>query len=106
MLVPVGEPGPDVALEGLDGAVDAAVELLLREFGEPPLDPFSQDALVGVKCRCTRGWAGTHQGLLRRIKVQTDDVTDLVDEQRIFTDGTFGPGLLGAATRTPTEPGT
>ncbi len=38
VLVPVGEPGPDVAFEGLDRAVDAALELLLGQLSEPPLD--------------------------------------------------------------------
>ena len=37
VVVPVGEPGPDVAFERLDGAVDAAFEFLLRELGEPSL---------------------------------------------------------------------
>lgn len=36
-VVPVGRPGPNVAFEGLDGAVDSTLELLLRELGEPPL---------------------------------------------------------------------
>lgn len=34
VVAPVGEPGPDVAFGVLDGAVDTALELLLREFGE------------------------------------------------------------------------
>jgi hypothetical protein len=61
MFVPVSEPAADVAFEGLDRAVDATFELLLCELGEPPRSTrFSQDELVGVKCRRKRGCASSH----------------------------------------------
>ena len=37
VFVPVGEPGSDVAFEGLDGAVDTPAEPLVGQFAEPSL---------------------------------------------------------------------
>lgn len=54
-VVPVGRPGPNVAFEGLDGAVDSTLELLLRELGEPPLHQVQPRGSRRLKCRWKRG---------------------------------------------------
>lgn len=38
LVVPVGQPGSDVTFEGLERAMDPALEFLLCELGEPPLE--------------------------------------------------------------------
>jgi hypothetical protein len=40
ILVPLLDPGPDVFLQGLDVLVDAALQQLGGEVGEPPLSRY------------------------------------------------------------------
>lgn len=79
LVVPVGQPGPDVAFEGLDGAVYSALEFLLCEFGEPPLDQVQPRRAgrceVQVEARVCQQPLLDRQCLVRRVIVE--DQVDL-----------------------------
>ena len=55
VVVPGGDPLPDVVFEGLDGGVDAAADQFVGEQAEPAETWFIQDEPVGVKWTWKRG---------------------------------------------------
>jgi hypothetical protein len=55
VLVPVSNPGADVALQGLDALVDSPAEQLVGQESEPPLDLVDPRRTGRVKCRWNQG---------------------------------------------------
>ncbi|GLV82459.1 hypothetical protein Slala03_21480 [Streptomyces lavendulae subsp. lavendulae] len=94
MLVPVGEPGPDVVFECLDGAVDSSLELLLGEFGEPPFHQVqprrTRRCEVQVEPRVRQQPLLHVRRLVRRIVVE--DEMDLEIRRHLLAD--LGQELL------------
>jgi len=60
VVVPMGEPVHDGGFETADAIEAAAANSLARNDCEPAFNEFSQDALLGVKCRWIRVWAPSH----------------------------------------------
>ena len=55
VVVPVTEPVHDCGFETADTVEAAAANSLARNDCEPAFNEFSQDALLGVKCKRIRG---------------------------------------------------